>query len=132
MGHNAIDAEIAACDARSLEATQASAPAFARLLKLAEERDSGQIPRIARFLAASYNGQAFPFDHGAHAGVTVGDERVQVGTAPAQRVQAAQHVVADRDVHGAQFERWGLRWPWQRLKDAPGSQNALDPQAERR
>lgn len=59
MGHNTIDAEIAACDARSLEATQAGAPAFARLLKLAEERDSGQIPRIARFLAATYNGQAF-------------------------------------------------------------------------
>ena len=61
MGHNAIDAEIAACDARSLQVTQASTQAFARLLKLAEERDSGQIPRIARFLAASYNGQAFPF-----------------------------------------------------------------------
>ena len=62
MGHNAIDAEIAACDARSLQATQAGAQAFARLLKLAEERGSGQIPRIARFLAASYNGQAFLFD----------------------------------------------------------------------
>jgi hypothetical protein len=35
---------------------------FARLLKLAEERDSGQIPRIARFLAATYNGQAFQLD----------------------------------------------------------------------
>lgn len=53
MGHNAIDAEIAACDALSLQATQAGAQAFARLLKLAETRDSGQIPRIARFLAAT-------------------------------------------------------------------------------
>ena len=60
MGHDTIDAEIAACDALSLQATQAGAQAFARLLKLAEERDSGQIPRIARFLAATYNGQAFP------------------------------------------------------------------------
>ena len=41
---------------------QAGAQAFARLLNLAEERDSGQIRRIARFLAATYNGQAFPFD----------------------------------------------------------------------
>ena len=62
MGHNAIDAEISACDALSLQATQAGAHAFARLLKPAEERDSGQILRIARFLAAAYNGQAFQFD----------------------------------------------------------------------
>jgi hypothetical protein len=62
MGHNAIDPEIAACDALSLQATQAGAQTFARLLTLAEERDSGQIPRIARFLAATYNGQAFQFD----------------------------------------------------------------------
>ena len=62
MVQNAIDAEIAACDALSLQATQAGAQAFARLLKLAETRDSGQIPRIARFLAATYNGQAFQLD----------------------------------------------------------------------
>ena len=47
---------------RSDAATREGAQAFARLLKLAEERDSGQIPRIARFLAATYNGQAFQFD----------------------------------------------------------------------
>ena len=44
-------------------------------------------------------------DHRAHAGVTVGNQRVQVGTAPAQRIQAAQHVVADGDVDGAQLEQ---------------------------
>ena len=43
-------------------------------------------------------------DDGAHAGVIVGNQRVQVGTAPAQRVQAAQHVVTDRDVDGAKLE----------------------------
>jgi hypothetical protein len=59
MGHDTIDAELAACDVLSLQATQAGAHAFARLLKLAETRDSGQIPRIARFLAATYNGHAF-------------------------------------------------------------------------
>ena len=62
MGYNANYAEIAACDALSLRATQAGAQAFARLLKLAETRDSGQIPRIARFLAATYNGEAFQLD----------------------------------------------------------------------
>ncbi|HPG81493.1 MAG TPA: hypothetical protein PK756_22640 [Piscinibacter sp.] len=62
MGDDTIDAEIAACDALSLQATQAGVHAFARLLKLAETRDSGQIPRIARFLAATYNGEAFQLD----------------------------------------------------------------------
>jgi hypothetical protein len=62
MVQNVIDAEIAACDALSLQATQIGAQAFARLLKLAETRDSGQIPRVARFLAATYNGQAFQLD----------------------------------------------------------------------
>jgi len=62
MDHDTIDAETAECDSLSLEATQAGVQAFARLLKLAETRDSGQIPRIARFLAATYNGQAFQLD----------------------------------------------------------------------
>ena len=43
--------------ARSGEATRKGAQAFARLLQLAETRDSGQVPRVARFLAATYNGQ---------------------------------------------------------------------------
>lgn len=30
--------------------------------KLAEKRDSGQIARVARFIAATYNGTAFPLD----------------------------------------------------------------------
>jgi hypothetical protein len=60
MGHYTVDAEQAAFDAQSHRATQAGAYAFSRLLKLAEERNSGQIQRIARFLAACYNGDAFP------------------------------------------------------------------------
>ena len=47
---------------RSDDATRRGAQAFARLLQLAETRDSGQIPRIARFIAATYNGQAFQLD----------------------------------------------------------------------
>lgn len=62
MSPQAINADLAEYDARSRQATQAGARAFAQLLKLAEERDSGQIPCIARFLAAAYNGRAFAFD----------------------------------------------------------------------
>ena len=47
---------------RAEESTAAAAPAFADLLHLAETRDSGQIRRIATFIAASYNGESFKFD----------------------------------------------------------------------
>ncbi|MCX2865533.1 hypothetical protein OOZ63_27295 [Paucibacter sp. PLA-PC-4] len=57
-----IGAKIADCDARSRQATHAGAQAFAWLLSLAEERDSGQIVRVARFLAEIYNGQVFALD----------------------------------------------------------------------
>ena len=47
---------------RAEESLVAAAPAFADLLHLAETRDSGQIRRIAAFIAASYNGECFKFD----------------------------------------------------------------------
>lgn len=58
--HEEIEATLDEFQTRSRAATAAGAQAFARLLRLVEERDSGQIARIARFLAAVYNGQAFP------------------------------------------------------------------------
>lgn len=62
MGHNTIDAEVVASDTWSFRATQTGDRAFGWLLKLAEDRKSGQIPGIARFLAAAYRGQAFQLD----------------------------------------------------------------------
>jgi hypothetical protein len=47
---------------RRREATAKGGQAFARLPNLAETRDSGQIRRIAQFIASTYNGEAFPFD----------------------------------------------------------------------
>jgi len=44
------------------EAQGKAAQAYARLLSLAERGDSGQVGRIAQFLAGTYNGEAFPFD----------------------------------------------------------------------
>ena len=43
----------------SRDATAVGAQAFARLLALAEQRNSGQIVRVVQFIAATYNGQAF-------------------------------------------------------------------------
>jgi hypothetical protein len=114
MGHNAIDAEIAACDARSLQATQAGAQAFARLLKLAEERDSGQVPRIARFLAATYNGQAFQFDLFELRAVDIAISNDMISCLDALRWGRADlhTLIPDGDARvRAVIERWGLRWP---------------------
>lgn len=48
---------------RRADSVQApAAQAYARLIALTEERDSGQIQRVAQFVAATYNGTAFPFD----------------------------------------------------------------------
>ncbi len=47
---------------RSAEAQAKAAHSFARLLTLAETRDSGQVRTIAKFLAATYNGADFSFD----------------------------------------------------------------------
>ena len=47
---------------RKQAATAQGGQAFARLLALAETRDSGQARRIAQFIAVSYDGAAFPFD----------------------------------------------------------------------
>jgi len=114
VSHNTIDAEIAVCDARSLQATQAGAQAFARLLKLAEERDSGQVPRIARFLAATYNGQAFQFDLFELRAVDIAISNDMISCLDALRWGRADlhTLIPDGDARvRAVIERWGLRWP---------------------
>ena len=47
---------------RKCEATAKGGHAFQRLLQLTEARDSGQVRRVALFIAATYYGVAFPFD----------------------------------------------------------------------
>lgn len=114
MSHNAIDAEIAACETRSLQATQAGAQAFARLLTLAEERDSGQIRRIARFLAAIYNGDAFaldPFELRA-VDIAISDDMLCCLDALRWGRADLHTLVPDGDARvRAVIDRWGLCWP---------------------
>lgn len=114
MGHDTIDAELAACDALSLRATQAGAQAFGRLLKFAEERDSGQIPRIARFLAATYNGQAFQLDLFELRAVDIAISNDMLSCLDALRWGRADlhTLIPEGDARvRAVIERWGLRWP---------------------
>lgn len=47
---------------RAHRAQAAAAQALERLLQLAETRDSGQIRTVTHFIAATFDGQTFPFD----------------------------------------------------------------------
>jgi hypothetical protein len=112
--HDAIDAEIASYEARSRDATAAGVQAFARLLNLAEARDSGQIPRIARFLAATYNGQAFQLDVFELRAVDISISDDMLCCLDALRWGRADlhTLIPDGDARvRAVIERWGLCWP---------------------
>ena len=112
--HDAIEAEIASFEALSRDATAAGAQAFARLLKLAEERDSGQIARVARFVAATYNGAAFPLDPFELRAVDIAISDDMLRCLDALRwARADLHTLVpggDARVR-AVIARWGLRWP---------------------
>lgn len=101
-------------ESRSRQATHAGAQAFARLLQLAEERDSGQIRRIARFLAAIYNGEAFrldPFELRA-VDIAISDDMLRCLDALRWARADLYTLVPDGDARmRAVIERWGLCWP---------------------
>lgn len=99
--------------ARSGEATRKGVQAFARLLQLAETRDSGQIPRVARFLAATYNGQAFQLDPFELRAVDIAISDNMLCCLDALRWGRADlyTLVPDGDARvRAVIDRWGLRW----------------------
>lgn len=47
---------------RAQRAQACAAQAYERLLSLAEQRDTGQARRVAWFIAATFDGEAFPLD----------------------------------------------------------------------
>lgn len=49
-------------DERTTQAQAKAAQAYARLLDIAQHSDTGQASRVARFIAATYNGHAYSFD----------------------------------------------------------------------
>jgi hypothetical protein len=101
----AVDAE---------KATHKGAHAFARLLQLAEERESGQIVRIARVIAATYNGTAFSFDPFDLRSVDIGIGDDMLSCLDALRWGRADlhRLVPDGDRRVREvIDRWGQRWP---------------------
>jgi hypothetical protein len=99
---------------RSRDSTHRGAQAFARLLTMAETRESGQVPRIARFLAATYNGQAFPMDLFELRAVDIAISDDMLSCLDALRWGAGDlhTLIPDGDARvRSVIDRWGLRWP---------------------
>ena len=96
------------------EATAKGGQAYARLLHLAETRDSGQIRRIVQFIASTYNGQAFPFDLFDLRGLdeAIGDDMLACLDALRWGHADLYRLVpnGDRRVR-AVIDLWGLKWP---------------------
>lgn len=114
MSPDAIKAALTEFDTRSRQATHAGAQAFARLLKLAEERDSGQIPRVMRFLAATYNGRAFKFDpfELRAVDVAISDDMLRCLDALRWGRADLHTLVPNGDARvRAVIDAWGMRWP---------------------
>lgn len=99
---------------RKREATAKGGHAYQRLLQLAETRDSGQIRRIALFLAATYNGEAFPFDLFELRAVdeAIGDDMLLCMDALRWGQSDLYRLVPDGDKRvKSVIEKWGLKWP---------------------
>jgi hypothetical protein len=99
---------------RAQASQAAAAQAYARLLDMAENRDSGQIRRIARYLASTFNGEAFPFDLFELRAVDVVISDDMLACLDALRWAKADllKLVPDGERRVlAVIEAWGLKWP---------------------
>ena len=99
---------------RSSEATAKGGQAFARLLTLAETRNSGQIPRVAQFIASTYNGQAFPFDlfELRALDIEISDDMLLCLDALRWGKTDLYRLIADGDRRVRDLiDLWGLKWP---------------------
>ena len=99
---------------RSRNATAIGAWAFARLLTLAEQSNSGQIARVVQFIAATYNGQAFAFDlfDLRALDIDISDDMLRCLDALRWARADLYTLVPDGDARvRAVIDRWGLQWP---------------------
>ena len=109
-----IAQELDACATRSCDATAQGAQAFARLLQLAEQRNSGQIVCVVQFIAATYNGQVFAFDlfDLRALDVAISDDMLRCLDALRWARADLYSLVPYGDARvRSVIERWGLRWP---------------------
>ena len=101
---------------RACVAQAVAAQAFARLLGVAEHRSSGQIRRVALFLASTYNGEAFPFDlfELRTVDVAISDDMLACLDALRWGKADLNKLVPDGDRRVlAVIDAWGLTWKGQ-------------------
>ena len=82
--------------------------------KPAEIRYSGQVRRVALFIAATYNGEAFPFDLFELRAVdeAISDDMLLCIDALRWGQSDLHSLVPDGDRRvRAVIEKWGLKWP---------------------
>lgn len=114
MSHDDYERQQQLWDERARAAQAAAAQAYGRLLELAERRDSGQVGRVALFLASTYNGEAFPFDLFELRCVDVGISDDMLICLDALRWGKADlyKLVPDGDQRvRAVIDLWGIKWP---------------------
>jgi hypothetical protein len=114
MSHANIERQEREWASRSSAAQAAAAQAFERLLALTERHDSGQVRRVARFLASTYNGEAFPFDlfELRAVDVEISDDMLICLDALRWGKADLYKLVPDGDQRvRAAIEAWGLPWP---------------------
>ena len=109
-----IDDDMQRMVLRKGEATAKGSHAFQRLLQLAETRDSGQVRRVALIIAATYNGEAFPFNLFELRAVdeAISDDMLLCIDALRWGQSDLHSLVSDDDRRvRAVIEQWGLKWP---------------------
>ena len=100
---------------RRASAAQAKAAhSYARLVATAEDQSSGQVRRIAAFLASTYNGQVFPFDpyELRAVDVAIGDDMLVCLDALRWAKADLHTLIPDGDRRlRVLIDRWGFEWP---------------------
>jgi hypothetical protein len=112
--HDELAMRFAEFASRSHDATAKGAQAYARLLSMAERENSGQVRRVARFIAATYNGSAFPFDpyELRPLDVAISDDMLLCLDALRWAHADLHTLVPDGEERvQAVIRHWGLRWP---------------------
>lgn len=101
-------------EARAQQVQAKAAQAYLRLVELAERSDTGQARRVARFLASTYNGEAYPFDlfDLRVLDVALSDDALVCIDALRWGRADLYTLIPDGDARvRAVIELWGLRWP---------------------
>jgi len=99
---------------RAQKAQALAAQAYERLLSLAEKSDSGQVRRVANFIAATFDGQTFPLDlfELRTVDVSISDDMLMCIDALRWGKADLHKLVPDGHARVLRMcEAWAIRWP---------------------